>query len=453
MYDICIIGGGPAGYVGAIRAAQLGFTVALCEERDLGGTCLNRGCVPTKALMHASDAYRSLSAMASMGVCPGQASFDYAKIHAYKQATVDALRTGIQQLLQANKVQVIQARAQVLAPGKVQAGEEILEAKHILVATGSYPSIPPIPGAREDEDVCTSDALLEEPDRFYQRLIIIGGGVIGVEMASVYAGLGCQVTIIEALDRLLPMMDREISQNLSMILKKRGVQVYTGATVTGIVRGEGGLCCSFTTKKGEETALGDGVLISVGRRPNTNGLFAQGCAPAMERGFIQVDAGYQSSIPGIYGVGDCNGKLQLAQCGAFLRVYGPGDRLRGHHRRRGQGPGHPRPYGEICDERQRQDPDGAGGAQLHQAGVPWGEPCAPGGPAYVPPGHGYDRGAGLRGGERPDGGTAAGQPAAPSHLYGRGHRGGGGGLRPCHPCNARPEMIRPRPSPPWQQNG
>ena len=146
MYDICIIGGGPAGYVGAIRAAQLGFTVALCEERDLGGTCLNRGCVPTKALMHAADAYRSLSAMASMGVYPGQASFDYAKIHAYKQATVDELRAGIQQLLQANKVQVIQARAQVLAPGKVQAGEETLEAKHILVATGSYPSIPPIPG-------------------------------------------------------------------------------------------------------------------------------------------------------------------------------------------------------------------------------------------------------------------------------------------------------------------
>ena len=312
MYDICIIGGGPAGYVGAIRAAQLGFTVALCEERDLGGTCLNRGCVPTKALMHAADAYRSLSAMASMGVYPGQASFDYAKIHAYKQATVDALRAGIQQLLQANKVQVIQARAQVLAPGKVQAGEEILEAKHILVATGSYPSIPPIPGAREDRDVCTSDALLEEPDRFYQRLIIIGGGVIGVEMASVYAGLGCQVTIIEALDRLLPMMDREISQNLSMILKKRGISVYTGATVTGIAREEAGLCCSFTTKKGEATALGDGVLISVGRRPNTNGLFAQGCAPAMERGFIQVDAGYQSSIPGIYGVGDCNGKMQLA---------------------------------------------------------------------------------------------------------------------------------------------
>ena len=119
MYDICIIGGGPAGYVGAIRAAQLGFTVALCEERDLGGTCLNRGCVPTKALMHASDAYRSLSAMASMGVCPGQASFDYAKIHAYKQATVDALRTGIQQLLQANKVQVIPASRPSRGPGRM----------------------------------------------------------------------------------------------------------------------------------------------------------------------------------------------------------------------------------------------------------------------------------------------------------------------------------------------
>lgn len=311
MYDIFIIGGGPAGYVGAIKAAQLGLTVALAEERDLGGTCLNRGCVPTKALMHAADAFRSLRQLGTMGISVENPSFDYGRIHDYKQDTVETLRRGVEQLLKANGVTVYPCRAVVTAPGRVRAGAETVEARNILVAAGSYPGIPPIPGA-DDRDVITSDALLEELNRFYQRLIIIGGGVIGVEMASIYSALGCEVTIVEAMDRLLPMMDREISQNLAMILKKRGVVIHTGAMVSGIKREEDGLTCTFTTKKGEASAQGDGVLISVGRRPNTAGLFAEGCVPEMVRGFIQVDSRYESSVPGIYAVGDCNGKMQLA---------------------------------------------------------------------------------------------------------------------------------------------
>lgn len=311
MYDIFIIGGGPAGYVGAIKAAQLGLRVALAEERDLGGTCLNRGCVPTKALMHAAGAYRQLDGLEAMGIRVEGSAFDYGKIHDYKNDTVTKLRSGIEQLLKANGVTVYPARATVAAPGQVTVGEETVEAKHILVAAGSYPSIPPIPGAN-DKDVFTSDALLQEPERFYQRLIIIGGGVIGVEMATVYAALGCQVTIVEAMDRLLPMMDREISQNLSMILKKRGIAVNTGAMVSGITRGEDGLTCAFTTKKGEAAVQGDGILISVGRRPNTASVFAEGCTPEMVRGFVQVSDRYESSIPGVYAVGDCNGKMQLA---------------------------------------------------------------------------------------------------------------------------------------------
>jgi dihydrolipoamide dehydrogenase len=159
--------------------------------------------------------------------------------------------------------------------------------------------------------VFTSDGVLEER-RFYKRLIIIGGGVIGVELGSVYNSLGCEVTIIEAMDRLLPMMDKEISQNLTMIFKKRGVTVHTGASVTGITREGDGLKCAFSTKKGDDAVVGDGVLISVGRRPNTASVFAEGCAPEMVRGFIQVNDRYESSIPGIYAIGDCNGKLQLA---------------------------------------------------------------------------------------------------------------------------------------------
>lgn len=311
MYDIFVIGGGPAGYVGAIRAAQLGFKVAVAEERDLGGTCLNRGCVPTKALMHASEAYRRLLELPTLGVNVEKATFDYGRMHDYKQDTVEKLRSGVEQLLKANGVAVYPARATVAAPGQLRVGEEAVEARHILVAAGSYPSIPPIPGA-QDPDVFTSDAVLEELNRFYQRLIIIGGGVIGVEMASVYSALGCDVTIIEAMDRLLPMMDREISQNLSMILKKRGVAVHTGASVTGITRDGEGLACAFTTKKGNAVVQGDGVLISVGRRPNTADLFTPGCTPEMVRGFLQVNDRYETSIPGIYAIGDCNGKMQLA---------------------------------------------------------------------------------------------------------------------------------------------
>lgn len=311
MYDIFVIGGGPAGYVGAIKAAQMGFTVALAEERDLGGTCLNRGCVPTKALMHAADAYRHLPGLAAIGVSVERASFDYGRIHDYKQDTVEKLRQGVEQLLKANGVTIYPARAAVAAPSLVRIGEETVEARHILVAAGSHPSIPPIPGA-QDPDVFTSDAVLEDLNRFYQRLIIIGGGVIGVEMASIYSALGREVTVIEAMDRLLPMMDREISQNLTMILKKRGVSIHTGASVTGITRDGGELVCAFSGRKGENMVQGDGILISVGRRPNTSGLFAEGCAPEMARGFIQVNSRYESSVPGIYAVGDCNGRMQLA---------------------------------------------------------------------------------------------------------------------------------------------
>ena len=311
MYDIFVIGGGPAGYTGAIRAAQLGLTVALAEERDLGGTCLNRGCVPTKALLHASGLYRQLGELEALGLSAAGVGFDYGKIHAYKDNTVAQLRGGIDQLLRGNGVTLYPARAQVAGPGRVSVGGEMVEARRILVAAGSVPALPPIPGA-EDPDVVTSDQLLQEPDRFYRRLTIIGGGVIGVELASVYAALGCQVTIVEAMDRILPMMDREISQNTALILKKRGVAIHTGAMVSGITRNENGLTCAFSTKKGEGSALSDGVLISVGRRPNTAALFAEGCQPEMNRGFLQVNDRYETSLPGVCAVGDCNGRLQLA---------------------------------------------------------------------------------------------------------------------------------------------
>ena len=312
QYDLIVVGGGPGGYVAAIRASQLGLKTALVEKRDLGGTCLNRGCIPTKTLMHTANLYREAGESETLGLQFGERSYDFGKVHQRKNDVVTQLRDGIAQLLKANKVDVYQAAGQVVDGNTVQAGEETLTGSHILIAAGSVPAVPPIAGA-DLPGVVTSDAMLEAEGVDCEKLLIIGGGVIGVEMASIYASLGKQVTIVEAAERILPPMDREISQNLSMILKKRGVEIFTSAMVSAISKTEAGLQCHFTDKKGEQTADADVVLISVGRRPSTAGLFADDFAvEKTERGFIAVDDKFRTSVPTIYAVGDVIGRMQLA---------------------------------------------------------------------------------------------------------------------------------------------
>ena len=309
MRKLIIVGGGPAGYVAAIRAAQLGVTPMLIERAQLGGTCLNRGCVPTKALLHASEAYAELPKLARMGVL-AEGSFDYAKMQSYRDDTVSTLRSGIEQLLAANKVELVRGEALVTGAHSVQVGTENYEAEYILLATGSVSAVPPIPGVAL-ENVVTSDALLTGESPLYKRLVIIGGGVIGVEMASVFASLGCKVEIVEALERLLPMMDRELSQSLAMSFKRRGIGLHLSARVSTIEKAAP-LCVRFSDKSGEGLLPCDGVLIAVGRKPDTAKLFAEGAAPVMERGAVKVDETYVSSIPSILAAGDVNGRCQLA---------------------------------------------------------------------------------------------------------------------------------------------
>ena len=312
QYDLIVIGGGPGGYVAAIRASQLGMKTALVEKRDLGGTCLNRGCVPTKTLMHTANLYKEAGESENLGIYFGQRSYDFAQIHERKNTVTAQLRDGIAQLLKANKVDVYQALGQIVDTHTVQAGEDTLTAQYILIAAGSVPAVPPISGA-DLPGVVTSDAMLEAQGVDCDKLLIIGGGVIGVEMASIYASLGKQVTIVEAAERILPPLDREISQNLSMILKKRGIEIYTSAFVSAISQSENGLTCHFADKKGEQTKDADVVLISVGRRPCTEGLFAGDFAVELtDRGFIAVDDKFATSVPNIYAVGDVIGRIQLA---------------------------------------------------------------------------------------------------------------------------------------------
>ncbi|MCC8026711.1 MAG: dihydrolipoyl dehydrogenase [Clostridium sp.] len=332
-FDLVIIGAGPGGYEAAIEAARKGMKTALVENRELGGTCLNRGCIPTKTILHTAELYRELESGPSIGLNVGERGFDMAGIQARKEAVLEQLRGGIEALMKMNKVKVYRGTGVILdsshvkvwtgepllpaGPGEAEQKESaVLETKHILIATGSVPWTPPVPGA-DLPGVLSSDGLLDKKDLF-EHLVVIGGGVIGMEFASIYSSLGRKVTVIEALDRILANMDKEISQNLKMILKKRGVDFHTAAVVEEIVQAPGGgLICRYKEKDKACEVKGDGILIATGRRAYTQGLITEESAPEirgmeMERGCIVTDGSFHTSVPGIYAVGDVIGGIQLA---------------------------------------------------------------------------------------------------------------------------------------------
>ena len=234
-YQLIVIGAGPGGYVAALRAAKLGLRTAVVENRDAGGTCLNRGCVPTKTLLHASQIYRDAVSGGHAGIQVGEIKADIPSVFQYKQEIVAKLRAGVESLFKGAKVDLLRGTASITEPGSVHVkdingSETDYTADHILVATGSVPARPPIPGFKLP-GVMTSDELLEGADHLYKSIIIIGGGVIGVEFATFYSELGCEVTIVEGMERLLPNLDRELGQNLAQLLKKQGVKIYTNTMV------------------------------------------------------------------------------------------------------------------------------------------------------------------------------------------------------------------------------
>ena len=310
-FDLIIIGAGPAGYVAAAEAAEKGMKTAIIENRQLGGTCLNRGCIPTKTLMHSTQLYRQFRDAGSIGIHSEGLTCQMEEIQENKASVIAQLGSGIAALLKKHKVTVLEGTGTIQSSHCVQVNDTQFETKNILICTGSVPSVPPIPGI-DLPNVVNSDALLEKKTVF-RRLIIIGGGVIGMEFASIYRDLGSEVTVIEALDRLFGNMDKEFSQSLKMLMKKRGVQIHTGAAVQEIRPGkEGSLICSFREKDQISELEADGILVAVGRRPNTEGLLGDGVELSMERGRICVDEHFQTSIPGIYAAGDVIGGIQLA---------------------------------------------------------------------------------------------------------------------------------------------
>ena len=268
IFDLVVIGAGPGGYEAAIEGVQKGMKVALVENRELGGTCLNRGCIPAKTILHTAELYHDLQSGPSIGLTAREPVIDMEMVQKRKDEVLEQLRKGIASLMKTNRISVFYGTGTILDREHVKvalSGEKtgekaeeqpdgqkqdqvVLETGHILIATGSVPACPPIPGSSLP-GVVTSDGLLDKKDLF-EHLIIIGGGVIGMEFASVYSSLGHGVTVIEALDRILPTMDKEIAQNLKMIMKKRNVEIHTGAKVEEILRTEdgAGLICRYVEK-------------------------------------------------------------------------------------------------------------------------------------------------------------------------------------------------------------
>jgi dihydrolipoamide dehydrogenase len=306
MNDLVVIGGGPGGYVAAIRARQLGMSVCLIEKDVLGGTCLNRGCIPTKAYYQNAAVLNTLARLSEFSVRAENISFDLAGARERKDKVVARLSAGIGELLRGNQVDVIRGEASITAPGRVsvsgQGAAREIESGRILIATGSEPSIPAIPGA-DTPGVIDSDAILDL-DAPPQRLVIIGGGVIGIEFACIFNAFGSRVTVLEFLPEALGVLDREIIKRMRVALKKQRIDVQTQVCVERIERRGEALVVTARGKKGDLSCEADAVLLAAGRRPRTGGLHLQDLGVACERGAILVDPNYETNVPGLFAIGD-----------------------------------------------------------------------------------------------------------------------------------------------------
>ena len=314
-FDLIVIGSGPGGYVCAIRAAQLGLKVACVEKRaTLGGTCLNVGCIPSKALLQSSEHFEEATHKLGVhGVVVGEVKLDLARMQARKGEVVGANVKGVEFLFKKNKVTWLKGAGKIVAPGKVEVAGEIHETKNIVIATGSDST--PLRGVEVDEKrIVTSTGALEL-DTVPGHLVVIGGGVIGLELGSVWHRLGAQVTVIEYLDRLIPGMDAEIARQTERVLGKQGLKFRLKSKVTAAAVGKDGVTLTVEPAAGgaAEEIKADVVLLAIGRRPYVEGLGLAEVGVALdERGRVKTDAHFATNVPGIYAIGDCIAGAMLA---------------------------------------------------------------------------------------------------------------------------------------------
>lgn len=313
MVDLAIIGGGPGGYVAALRAANMGAKVALVEYDEVGGTCLNRGCIPSKALLHSAEIYDEVRTAAEFGIITEAPKADLPAMVKRMDSVVAQLRKGVELLLKGRGVRLIKAKGSLAGPNKIvarsEAGEETIAARKIILATGSVPARPPIPGA--DREVITSNEILwlkEVPG----SMVVIGAGAIGLEFSYLFSTLGTKVTIIEMLPRILPTEDEEVTTELGRAFRRKGVDIYTGARVNEICSANGRKQVKYTYQEKEAVAEADVVLMATGRVPYTEQLGLESLGMEMNRRFIKANARLETSVPGVYAIGDVIGGLQLA---------------------------------------------------------------------------------------------------------------------------------------------
>ena len=306
-YDVIFIGSGPGGYVGAIRAAQLGLKTACVEGREtLGGTCLNVGCIPSKALLHAThQLHEAEHNFDTMGLTGAKPKVDWKKMLGYKTDVIGQNTKGIEFLFKKNKVDWIKGWASIPAPGKVKVGDQTYDTKKIVIASGSESS--PLNGVEVDEKTIVTSTGALELAKIPKRMIVIGAGVIGLEMGSVFARLGSEVTVVEYLDRIIPGNDGEVAKSFQRLLAKQGVSFITGAAVQSAKAAKGKASVSYKLRKddSDHTLEADTVLLATGRRPFVDGLGLEGLGVEMtKRGQIATDKHYKTSVDGVYAIGD-----------------------------------------------------------------------------------------------------------------------------------------------------
>ena len=312
-YDVVVIGAGPGGYVAAIRAAQLGMSTAVIEDDNVGGVCLNWGCIPSKSLLRNAEVLELVKSAGEYGISVGEISYDYGKAIDRSRQVVRRLTGGVGSLLRKNGVEHVSGRATLRSANSVaiDGSERAISADNVIIATGARARH--IPGISVDgETVLTSREaiVLREVPR---RVVIVGGGAIGVEFADIYHSYGAEVMIVEMLPRLVPLEDEEISQQLERVFRRRGIEYKTGAMVNSVAVSDGVAAVAVTDSDGSETEVEcDKVLVAIGVQGNSDGIGLEAAGVSTERGFIPVDDEMRTNVPGVYAIGDVTGKLPLA---------------------------------------------------------------------------------------------------------------------------------------------
>jgi dihydrolipoamide dehydrogenase len=315
-FDVLVLGGGSGGYACALRAAELGMRVGLVEEDLLGGTCLHRGCIPTKALLHAGEVADAVRDAGQFGIAASIDGVDMAAVNAYKDGVVARLFKGLQSLVKSRGVTLIEGRGRLVGPHAVEVGGARHEAPNVVLASGSYTRT--LPGLDLDGERVIGSWEALQLDRVPARAVVLGGGVIGVEFASAWRSLGAEVTVIEALDRLVPAEDAASSKALERAFRKRGIAFKTGARFASVERADDGVRVAI---EAGDTFDADVLLVAVGRGPNTDGLGYAEQGIAMERGFVLTDGRLKTSVDGVYAVGDIVPGLQLAHRGFQQGIF------------------------------------------------------------------------------------------------------------------------------------